>query len=720
MLAALRPSPRGFRPRTLSVSLFVRLTHSYIPWFYAIDVPNSKPYLPTYKTFQSPKKFKPFSIDDSNRLEKASKHHERKPVLVNEDYLFKVDLSNMELSPTYWEGPTYQVRRGVWFDSLNQPLSSDLTSEIEGLYKSIKTGKTDGDSLATPAAELQDIFRLKGKYPIDKENEKEQENESRNEHKDEPVFKFVLFVNKQTAFLLSDLDGGKLQLAFLRSNLAQSLPLNATKITRSYKRPDEQPPASSKESNPQSSVADGSSDSKSNSIETKLEKKVSNFFNVSDFLQLFSGNANKDQDDAKSLENQMERDYNNADNSQGADASSKLKNGQNSDTHAKEIKSNKRKVDNLVLCVHGIGQTLGKKYEYVNFAHTINLLRSNMKKIYSNSEKLQSLNTASDHKNNCNLQVLPITWRHSISFQTDAKEENIENPELPTLSQVTVNGVLPLRKLLADGLLDILLYVEPYYQEMILHQVTSQLNKTFRTYKKYNPEFEGNVHLVGHSLGSMILFDILSKQEKFKLDFQVDNLFFIGSPIGLLKLIQRTKIGDRPEIPNDLEKKLAIQRPQCKDIYNVYHVCDPISYRMEPLVNKEMADYEQAYLPHCSEAYGLTSKFLEFGENIWKDLPGTGNNSTTTNEDNSQSKESSSKETKAKLSDNLTTMLTNLNYSGRLDYAMLPSLLEMDFISAIKSHVSYFEEPDIAGFILKEILAKHEKVSEICVKRKAN
>ncbi|CAI2020178.1 hypothetical protein SEUBUCD646_0H00800 [Saccharomyces eubayanus] len=718
MLAALRPNPRGFRSCTPSVSLFVRLTHSYIPWFYAIDVPNSKPYLPTYKAFQSPKKFKPFSIDDSNRLERASKHREHNPVLVNEDYLFKVDLSHMELSPTYWEGPTYQVRRGVWFDSLDQPLSSDLTSEIEGLYKSIKTDKTEGDALATPSAELQDIFRLKGKYPIDKENQKERGKESSNEHNDEPVFKFVLFVNKQTAFLLSDLDGGKLQLAFLRSNLAQSLPLNATKITRSYKRPAKKPSAPSKAANPQVPVADGSGNSKSNSLETKLEKKVSNLFNVSDFLQLFNGNANKDQDDAKSLENQMERDYNNADSNEGADASSKIKNGQNSNTGPKENKSNKRNVDNLVLCVHGIGQTLGKKYEYVNFPHTINLLRSNMKKIYSNSKRLQSLNTASNHQNNCNLQVLPITWRHSISFQTDAKEENIENQELPTLSQVTVNGVLPLRKLLADGLLDILLYVEPYYQEMILHQVTSQLNKTFRTYKKYNPEFEGNVHLVGHSLGSMILFDILSKQKKFKLDFQVDNLFFIGSPIGLLKLIQRTKIGDRPKFPNDLEKKLTIQRPQCKDVYNVYHVCDPISYRMEPLVNKEMAYYEQAYLPHCSEAYDLTSKVLEFGENIWKDLPGTGN--STTNENNSQSKERSSNETKTKLSDKLTTMLTDLNYSGRLDYAMLPSLLEVDFISAIKSHVSYFEEPDIAGFIMKEILAKHEKVSEICAKRKAN
>lgn len=174
LLEMLRFTHRGLPSSTRFRNIFVRLNHIYVPWFYAIDVPNSKPYLPTYQTLHSPKKFKPFSVDDSNRLEKASKRQERRPVLVNEDYLFKVDLSHMELSPTYWEGPTYQVRRGVWFDSSNQPLSSDLTSEIEGLYKQLKFDDSNDDPTTTPPAESQDIFRLKGKYPVDKENEGEQ------------------------------------------------------------------------------------------------------------------------------------------------------------------------------------------------------------------------------------------------------------------------------------------------------------------------------------------------------------------------------------------------------------------------------------------------------------------------------------------------------------------------------------------------------------------
>ncbi len=36
-------------------------------------------------------------------------------VPVNEDYLFDVDVPARELSPAYWLGPIYEVRRGTWF-----------------------------------------------------------------------------------------------------------------------------------------------------------------------------------------------------------------------------------------------------------------------------------------------------------------------------------------------------------------------------------------------------------------------------------------------------------------------------------------------------------------------------------------------------------------------------------------------------------------------------
>ena len=40
---------------------------------------------------------------------------EEAKVPVNEDYLFDVDILKRELSPVYWLGPSYDVRRGTWF-----------------------------------------------------------------------------------------------------------------------------------------------------------------------------------------------------------------------------------------------------------------------------------------------------------------------------------------------------------------------------------------------------------------------------------------------------------------------------------------------------------------------------------------------------------------------------------------------------------------------------
>jgi hypothetical protein len=84
-------------------------------------------------------------------------------------------------------------------------------------------------------------------------------------------------------------------------------------------------------------------------------------------------------------------------------------------------------------------------------------------------------------------------------------------------------------------------------------------------FKERNPEFKGKVHLMGHSLGSAILFDLLCQQKRdlptqqksglrlwptqqipeiptkdpeLKLDFKVDDFFCLGSPIGLFQMLK--------------------------------------------------------------------------------------------------------------------------------------------------------------------------------------
>lgn len=131
-----------------------------------MDSPKWKPALVEQKKDASkplppPKKFVPFSVKDSQAIEIAFQNiaaveggkDENKPnegigeaqeltkVPVNEDYLFDVDVERRELSPAYWIGPVYEVRRGTWFvqdGSTIKPCEENLATQLEEGYLKVK------------------------------------------------------------------------------------------------------------------------------------------------------------------------------------------------------------------------------------------------------------------------------------------------------------------------------------------------------------------------------------------------------------------------------------------------------------------------------------------------------------------------------------------------------------------------------------------------------
>ncbi|EDO19531.1 hypothetical protein Kpol_1018p63 [Vanderwaltozyma polyspora DSM 70294] len=634
-------------------------------WFYATDVPKSKPLEGDYKMTKAPASYVQFSKHDSKRLEELYQrlHKDQKVVLgnaesftisVNEDYLFEVDLRDMELKPIYWSGAGFEVRRGIWFDTNGNPLSKDLTLELEQHYS-----KVDFEGLKAAGSGAHRIFNL---------------------IKDYKEGSLISFIDDKSALILKDINGGQLQLQFLKTSLGQSLPLNVHRVIRGY-----------------NNVQSKSGISINKIMETKdLDKDQetkSNFIQFGNFSELLNSeltdimglNRGETTLSAEEYENnifksEIENDYSNPSGNE---------------------KSNKRDVKHLIFCVHGIGQTLGKRYEQFNFSHTVNQLRKNIKAIYDKNSNLREENKKiglKDWETNCNVQVLPISWRHSIGFHTDAHRKSNKEANLPTLEDVTVNGILPFRKMLGDVGLDILLYDDPHYKDRILHELHHELNNVYTIFKKKNPNFDGQVHIVGHSLGSLISFDVLSDPEHYKLDFQVNNFFCIGSPVGVFKLVQRTRIGNNPY---ETRKDVLSQIPSCKNLYNIFHICDPIAYRMEPLVELSMADFEQEYLPHFEES-GIAYKMLELSGNFLKEFP--------------VSEKQKASHTKVTLPVDVVMKLKKLNSSGRIDYALSPNLLNVDMISAISSHVSYFEDMDIAGFLLKETIGERSNPTEIEVK----
>lgn len=710
-----------------------------VKWFYATDVPVSRPDWYEYEKEKEAEKFIPFSTYDSRRLEKryqalyhnkgeASKDPknglEPHIVEVNEDKLFQVDLNDFLLSPVYWEGACYEVRRGTWFSSSGYPLSYKMALLVEEGYQAKKHHLQENKEEAAQVSskESKDIVArfnkglegIKNNVDINAEVDLSKEPDIAPLKDD----KYVLFCDKKNAAIFPGSMNSKRQIGVIRNFGASSVALmSVEKIQRGYTDDLDKTILDNIPSNPLPALTD------------IFHNEVMQLFNPAD------GKGDNEQrarsleatDQLEQLKDVLETDY---------------------DQDASGTSSN-REIDHLVLCIHGIGQILGSRYESVNFTHSVNVLRSTMKSVYQAEEQYQKLAYPDSDEvstENNRIQVLPISWRHKVDFHP---EKNIAvfdedgNHALPTLSQINVDGVKPLRNILGDVVLDILLYYEPRHIKQILEVVISELNHVYKLYKERNPNFNGKVHIMGHSLGSAISFDILSSQDdnnseldlKKNLAFEVEDLFCVGSPLAMFKLISQKRIASRDSIKKDSEQGTAcsVVSPKCKNLYNIFHPCDPVSYRMEPLISPKFAQFKPEVIAFASD--GLNSKMkglADLQEKIiskassWLKRPqaqaeNKGIDERAHNEDalgdilgNIVSSEPSKEEQKSRSSVSKRDLetLTSINRTGRVDYCLPVGVWDISLVSAVSAHVSYFEDKDTAGFMMREILSSNRNAVE--------
>ena len=270
------------------------------------------------------------------------------------------------------------------------------------------------------------------------------------------------------------------------------------------------------------------------------------------------------------------------------------------------------------------------------------LLRKTLKeasKALFKEEAVTETSHLGSFKRGC-VQVLPIMWRQKLNFglsKAEAQENENMDSNQATLDDITLDTVPSIRMIVSDVILDVLLYMTPRYrQEMIIH-ISDELNRIYALYKQRNPNFKGRVSIFGHSLGSLLAFDILSHQKTSdfmpsksknvsreidlsdllnspdggpfrwngmidkttliqfkKLDFDVHSLFgksflacfifkdfglmniiAVGSPIGLFLLLK----GDRIHIGNGGECKHGIDpagvQTSCPAVDRIYNVFHP-------------------------------------------------------------------------------------------------------------------------------------------------
>eukprot|EP00898_Chlorokybus_atmophyticus_P005929 jgi/Chlat1/6337/Chrsp44S05893 len=147
-------------------------------------------------------------------------------------------------------------------------------------------------------------------------------------------------------------------------------------------------------------------------------------------------------------------------------------------------------VGHLMLVVHGIGQRmLG-----ADFPGQVGTMRD---AAYEMAKQNLPLELRSKQR----VEYLPVLWRKTLAIAADDLAD-----------EITMDSLRSVRDMLNATALDVLYYMSPPHCQNIIFEVTRSLNRVYRKFRRRNPVFTGKVSIIGHSLGSVLVFDILSHQ----------------------------------------------------------------------------------------------------------------------------------------------------------------------------------------------------------------
>lgn len=332
--------------------------------------------------------------------------------------------------------------------------------------------------------------------------------------------------------------------------------------------------------------------------------------------------------------------------------------------------------------------------------------------------------------------VLPVNWRSTLTFDdgrpspaTVAKQKEF------TLKDIMPDTIPAVRNLISDVMLDIPYYLSHHKPKMI-EAVIKEANRIFRLWCRNNPGFQesGRVHLIAHSLGSVMALDILSKQPttmpkqldlnsrrvaSTMFEFDTKNLFFCGSPAGFFLLLNRApliprKARGKPEADDeDLRASITgeIGTYGClavDNIYNIMHYNDPIANRINACVDVDYADSLQpAAVPSAKSTWLQTLSYVfhsgtpsppagaTTGIDGLPRRPAIGKLPSTMEMETHNFTQEEMAEQKMYL----------LNDNGQIDYFLSSGggPLEIQYLNMLSAHSSYWVLQDFVRFLVVEI-----------------
>ncbi|RNA34157.1 Phospholipase [Brachionus plicatilis] len=417
----------------------------------------------------------------------------------------------------------------------------------------------------------------------------------------------------------------------------------------------------------------------------------------------------------------------------------KIRRGQKEKHKESDSEEKLPEITHLVFVVHGIAQKLYENSVIKNCEDLRKECEKKKKEFFENSK-------------NERFVFLPVDWRSSLILDDGIVES------------ITPKSIQAIRDKLNSSALDIMYYTSPLYRtesqsRLIMTSLTNEMNRLYNLFCEKNPTFKRNhnkVSLIAHSLGSVIVYDIIiantsfsqmtnnygedSSQQKLVLDhlsqndaqlldqylefkqkledvekkmikannstgllaFKPQNFFLLGSPIAVflaLRGVRPAGLGSQDHI---LPKNI------CKKLFNIFHPSDPIAYRLEPLVLKHYATKSPVEIMRSSDPGCLKLSYKELNAKrnpISSDLKtALAKNPVAKKKDKNDSKSVELNQFKedTKSTNSLGDSMDQVELEDALDYQLSESNFEL--MAALKAHTCYWKSSDTALFIVQNLI----------------
>lgn len=278
-------------------------------------------------------------------------------------------------------------------------------------------------------------------------------------------------------------------------------------------------------------------------------------------------------------------------------------------------------------------------------------------------------------------------------------------------------------------MLDVPYYLSQEHHPKMIAACIREANRIYRLWCANNPGFAqwGRVHILAHSLGSVMACDILSHQPTYvdpawadpkkpeedlptqHFLFDTRNLFLCGSPAGFFLLLKKSDLLPRhdrqkPGGPHSYSPGVAGDQDTygclaVDNIYNIVNPYDPVAYRLNATVDANYArTLRTAFIPSSNTSWlsfanpFRSARGAEAGAPSRSGMPRLPSNVEL--ETHNFTREEIAEERAYALNDN-----------GQIDYFMKygGGPLEIQYLTMLGAHSSYWISRDFVKMIVLEV-----------------